>query len=254
VSAGPVSALHRAVASAQVLITHPVRAGYHGQPLGTADLLERTDADCLVVTVPSIHHWGLFPFQDYVRIDGEAFYTAAPLTRYHDLRFLFCASNGWTTAQSVDWLRGYEPPAAAVRKLADYHDADLARRDQRVDVRIAGTALQRPQQPAGMYTFNHPSAVVLNAISTEIHTRLGLAPPPPASIDPLAWLKAPLERPILDALGLDAPPRPGWTIDGRHFPLVTVLEAHLPWYRAHPELVDVGIGQHADRMRLLGIE
>src|SRR5580658_5883741 len=62
-----VDLVRMAVSSASLIVSHPVRDGYHGYPVGSEEILTYASPDCRRVTVPALYYDGLFPFQVYVR-------------------------------------------------------------------------------------------------------------------------------------------------------------------------------------------
>uniref|UniRef100_UPI001C68E875 hypothetical protein n=1 Tax=Pseudonocardia pini TaxID=2758030 RepID=UPI001C68E875 len=64
---------------------------------------------------------------------------------------------------------------------------------------------------------------------------------------------APLDAAVVDALGLDAVPRPHWEVNGTPVTAAEVRSAHLPWYADHPEWVEAGLARHVATLDLLGL-
>lgn len=69
----------------------------------------------------------------------------------------------------------------------------------------------------------------------------------------LGGVRAPLSAEVVDALGLDATPRPQWTVDGAPVDDDTVCAAQLAWYGTHPQWITAGLDRHAARMELIGM-
>jgi glycosyltransferase involved in cell wall biosynthesis len=249
-----IARLTRAISGAGLIVTQRIRSAYHGLPLGSDDVLEASSPDSTVITIPPMYHDGLFPFHGYVRIGGEHFETGAPMVEYHDLRFLFCAARGWGHAEAVNWLREYEPPPAAVRTIAQQADNALASTRLNVDVSLADSSLMRARQAEHWYTLNHPTQHLMADIAAGVHRLLGL----PWEFRPDAndalrfgWLRAPREASTLSALEIRAPARPAWIVSGRAWSLSALLELQLPWYAERPEVLEAGVSEHAERMKLL---
>ena len=43
-----------------------------------------------------------------------------------------------------------------------------------------------------------------------------------------------------------SPPGPEWTVDGKAVDADELRDAHLSWYRRHPDAVEEGLRRHAD--------
>jgi hypothetical protein len=250
-----VEVLRRAVASASLIVSHPVRDGYHGFPVGSEEILEHAGTDCARLTIPALYYDGLYPYQVYVR-DRAGAAPPAPLSIYHDLRFLHCAGMGWDIKTARSWLRDFEPsPDGIAQVAAQARDALLGYEAVfELDVRVARRLTGPEVLPDSFFTVNHPTNRGLNEVVAGIHAQLGM-PYSPADGDEelLGRRRTPLESSVITALGLAASPRPEWTIDDRRFPLEDLLATHLTWYRAHRELVQSGLIEHASRLQVLGM-
>lgn len=225
-----------------MLVTQPVRDGYRELPLGTAELAARLPRGARVVRVPVIRYTGLHPFAAIVRHPDDMA-RVPPVVPYHDLRTLAAAAGRPPAG----------PPAAeVVREIARGSVAELARRERATDVGVSDVLAGLGA--AAAHTLNHPGNPVLIALARRVQDALGL---PVDAADPgrvlLGGIRAPLAAGVVDALGLDADPRPHWTVDGAPVPDATVRAAQLAWYAAHPRWVGAGLERHAERLELLGL-
>jgi hypothetical protein len=69
----------------------------------------------------------------------------------------------------------------------------------------------------------------------------------------LGGIRSPLRADVVDALGLDTPPRPHWCVSDRAIGEDEVAAAQRAWYVTHPGWVDAGLARHADTLELLGL-
>ncbi|MBJ7453748.1 MAG: hypothetical protein JHC71_16940, partial [Blastococcus sp.] len=140
--------LDRLLAEIDVLVSQPVRDGYRGLPLGTAEVLARAGRRPVPVVVPIVRWAALHPFQVIVRTPAGD----PPLVPYSDLRTLTLAAGGPALPES--------PSAAAVRAVRDLSVRELEGRQARhgalpvVDLLDAAGA-------AAAHTVNHPGNEVL---------------------------------------------------------------------------------------------
>jgi SAM-dependent methyltransferase len=244
--------VREAVARASLIVSQKVRDGYHGFPVGSEEMFEFAPSGCRKVSIPALYYDGLFPFQVYVR-DG-IWVADAPLSVYHDLRFLYCAGQGFSDGEAKRWLRSFEPDREGVRSLADHAQAVLRAHEADLDVRVGDRLLARSTHPRSFFTVNHPTNAALFEVVAGIHQALAVAyvPPRPGG-ELLGMLRTPVEPSVVEALELDVSPRSSWVIEGQDQPLDALLALHLAWYREHPELVSTGLVEHEARMRALGL-
>jgi Polysaccharide biosynthesis enzyme WcbI len=251
VTAGTIDSIRRAVASASLIVSHPVRDGYHGFPVGSEEILEWAAPDCLHLTIPALYDDGLYPFQVYVRgDDGPA--PRAPLSIYHDLRFLYCAGKRWDFETSRYWLRGFAPSPQGIQRVASEARDGLIAYESELDVRVSARLTAPEVHARSFFTVNHPTNFALERIVAAIHAQLRIEYSAP-SIDEelLGSLRTPLEPSVIAALELAASPRADWDINGETVALEDLLAAHLAWYDYHPGLVQAGLSQHEGRLWLL---
>ena len=70
----------------------------------------------------------------------------------------------------------------------------------------------------------------------------------------LGGVRAPLERCVLEALGLDPSlAREHWLVGGVEVPAAEVVSAQRAWYDRRPDVVAEGLRRHAERLPLLGL-
>lgn len=228
-------ALDALLARATLLVGQPVRDGYRGLPLGTAEVAARLPEGAAVVRVPIVRDMAVHPWQAIVRVPDGA---EPPVVPYHDLRTL-------TGRSPVD----PDLPAAAAASRAE-----LARREAR-DCDVAVSDLLPSFGVDAVHVLNHPGNGVLVALARRVQEALGV---PVDAADPghvlLGGIRAPLERSVLESLGLDvARAREHWLVGGEPLPASIVIEAQRGWYATRPDVVAEGLRRYADRLPLLGL-
>ena len=228
--------LDRVLARVDVLVSQPVRAGYRGLPVGTAELLARARRGVRPVLVPILRWAALHPFQVIVRSPAAG---EPPVVPYHDLRTLTLAA-GRPPLPEV-------PSAGAVRAIRELSVRELHGRQSRhgtlpvVDALLGAGA-------AAAHTVNHPGNGVLAEVASRVLAAAGL---PGAVADPgrtlLDSVHTPVRPEVLDALGIaGAPSRDDWLVHGRRVADGEVRAAHLRWYAAHPGVAEAGLARHAE--------
>ncbi|WP_336921947.1 WcbI family polysaccharide biosynthesis putative acetyltransferase [Aquipuribacter sp. SD81] len=253
--AGDEPHLTRLLRTCAVLVSQPVRDGYHGLPLGTAEVAAAAPAARLVL-VPVVRDSRLHPYQALVRVDGAG---EPPVVPYHDLRTLALAARTAAPAGSARGGAGAsEAPRTAGRAgllaVADRSRAELRRREAAHGTLVVSDLLEAAGAEAS-HTLNHPGNPVLVGLVQRVLDALGAGA---TARDPgrvlLRSVLAPLHPEVLDALGLDpARARPDWLVNGEPVTDRAVREAQLAWYAEHPEVVTAGLARHADAMRDLGL-
>ncbi|RLV48575.1 hypothetical protein D9V37_14525 [Nocardioides mangrovicus] len=228
--------LQRIVERIDVLVSQPVREGYRGLPLGTAELLARAARRPRLVTVPVVRWAALHPFQVIVRSPeaGEP-----PVVPYHDLRTLSVAAGGGELPDV--------PSPEAVRAVRDLSVRELTRRQDRhgaLDV----VDLLVHQGANAAHTVNHPGNGVLLGLAERVLAAVGLPqllPDPGRTL--LDAVHAPVLPAVLDALDLPSrAARTSWTVAGRVVRDDDVRRAQLEWYRRWPGVAAAGLRRHAE--------
>jgi hypothetical protein len=104
------------------------------------------------------------------------------------------------------------------------------------------------------HTLNHPGNRILIALARRLQRAVGA---PADADDPgrqlLGHLRAPLEADVVEALGLDATPRPAWDAGGVPIEVKAIEEQQLEWYGTNAACVEAGLRRHGNRMALLGL-
>ena len=231
--------LDRLLAEVDVLVSQPVRDGYRGLPLGTAEVLARAVRRPRPVVVPIIRWAALHPFQVIVRSPAGD----PPLVPYSDLRTLTLAAGRPALPES--------PSAGAVRAVRDLSVRELEGRQARhgsvpvVDLLDAAGA-------TAVHTVNHPGNDVLVGVAGRVLTASGLvggiADPGRTLLDSV---HAPVLPEVLTALGLSGTTRQDWLVDGRRTADAEVQEAQLRWYADHPGVAEAGLDRHAEAAAVL---
>jgi hypothetical protein len=241
-TASDLGALHRILARVDVLVTQPIREGYRGLGLGSAQLAARCRPDTAVVTVPVLRDTGLFPDHAIVR-DPTGRVGDPPLAPYHHLSLLARAAGLRLDPLDVDSVRS--DAALSVEQL---------RRRERAHHTVPASDLLEQRTAASFHTLNHPGNPVLLGVARRVRAALGLTE---EIADPgrelLGAVLAPLEPVVLEALDLTGPPRLGWLVDGRALTAEEVADSHLQWYRENPAVVEHGLERHRDRLALRGL-
>lgn len=241
--AGDLPHLDRWLARAALLISQPVRDGYHGLPLGTAQLGARLGDGGRTLPVPVIRFAGLYPAHAIVRPPSDPS-LVPPVVEYHDLRILAEAA-GLTARPRIE--------APTVRAIAAHSLTQLRTREAAHGTVVVSDLFAAPSF-AQMRTLNHPGNPVFSALATRVRAALGL---PEHTADPgrplLDAVHAPREAAVIEAWGLDEPERPHWLVGGEVVEAGAVREAHLAWYAAHPDAVRAGLARHAGSLRILGL-
>jgi hypothetical protein len=227
--------LDRLLAEVDVLVAQPVRAGYRGLPVGTAELLGRASRGPHPVVVPIVRWAALHPFQVIVRSPfGEP-----PIVPYHDLRTLALAA-GRTVLPEV-------PAHGAVRAVRELSVRELRERERRHGtLPVVDVLLDAGAEAAA--TVNHPGNAVLAELARRLLAAAGL--PGPVA-DPgrtlLDSVHTPVLPEVLDALGLPAGSARGdWLVHGHRVGDGEVREAHLRWYAEHRGVAEAGLARHAE--------
>ncbi|WP_111767860.1 WcbI family polysaccharide biosynthesis putative acetyltransferase [Nakamurella deserti] len=234
--------LERLLARCDVLVSQPVRDGYRDLTLGTRELAGLLPAGARVVRWPVLRFAGLHPWQVIVR-DPRDPGRNPPVVPYHDLRTLAAAA-GRVAGPTAD---------GAFRAVADASRAELARREDR-DCDVSISDLFAAPRAGDMLTVNHPGNRILVELARRLQEAIGVAP---VAADPgrvlLGEVVAPVEAPVLAALGIDADPVDHWTVRGERVGADTVHAAQQRWYLDNPWVLDAGMQRHADTLALLGL-
>jgi hypothetical protein len=229
--------LHELIGAAAFVVTQPIRDGYHGLPLGTAELAKSVAPGGRLVTVPSVRFDGLHPFQLALRIPGM--YIDPPVVAYHDVRTLAAAAD-LPTVGVLD--------ADMVREIGESSIAELRRREAHTDVAVSD--LFAPLSTDHMRTVNHPGNTILLPLAARVLETVGLPGEPTDLGRPLlAAVRAPLESFVLEAWDLADDPRDHWLVDGRPLAVAEVREAQLDWYAQHPEFVRAAVDRAASLLK-----
>jgi len=239
-----------------VLIAQQVKDGYRDMELGTDQLIEHLRPDARVVRWPVAYYEGLHPFLAYINL-GSPIAVDAPITSYHDVRIIYAAQQGWGVERTVEFLRDFHVDPAWIRDTAEGSLVELARREERLDVKLSGAIADPAVHLHSFMTVNHPSNRLITEVAKQTLDHLGIANSEvvlEARQTYLDHLMAPREPQVLAALGLDgSSTQSDWIVHGTAVPLRDVVEAHLAQYAEAPELVPAGMNKHTDRLQALGL-
>jgi hypothetical protein len=232
--------LQRILGQVDVLISQPVRDGYRDLPLGHGQLSTRLSAAGQMTLVPVIRFAGLYPAHAIIRPPSDRSATP-PLVAYHDLRILARAA-GYTDVPALS--------PAKVRQVAAFSRQELRRREL-LHQTVAVSDLFGDPRFEQMRTINHPGNPVVEAVAGRVRAHLGLGDGVPLSRPLLHGVHAPREPAVIEAFNLQASPQPCWLIDGEPIDPAELLQAHLAWYRRHPDAVEAGLRRHAPVLQIL---
>jgi len=232
--------LERLLARVDVLISQPVRDGYHGMPLGTRQLFARVRSSSATAVMPVIRFAGLYPTQVIVRPPSDASLTP-PLVPYHDLRTLAEAAG----------VPLPELTASATLAIAGLSLEQLRSRESRHGAIPVSDLFTAPEF-AQMRTINHPGNVVWTELAARASERLGVEGGPTDVGRPLLdSVHAPRSQQVIDAWQLDDRTSGDWTVDGHPVSDPERHRVHLEWYRQHPDALAAGLDRHAGALRVL---
>jgi hypothetical protein len=235
--------LRRWLMRAGVLVSQPVREGYRGLPLGTAQALRSAGPGTRLIVVPIVRFAGLYPEQAIIRPAHDPA-AVPPLVPYHSLR---------TLARAAGYPQGPALDVDAVRRVADASVQELRRRE-RAHGAVAASDLFIAPSVSLMRTINHPGNPVWLALAARVRRALGISEPVRDPGRPLlAGLHAPRDAAVIRAFGLQDRPDPDWHVGESTFSATEVQEAHLEWYAHHPDTVKAGLLRHADTLTALGL-
>lgn len=232
----------RLVDDAAVLVSQPIRAGYRELPIGTGELATRVRT---TIVWPVVRYGGLFPFQAIVRHPSDP--SAVPAgVPYHDLRTVVGLSRGRT--RYSEWDIGED----RIRAAAAWSVDQLAERERTwCDVAISDVLLSYGVRAA--HTVNHPGNDVLVELGTRILAELGCGAPSAPDRELLGSVRAPLEPPVLEALGLGADPCEEWIVDGNRIAAEEIHDIQVEWYRERPEFVTAAMVRYRELVDILGM-
>lgn len=255
ISAAQTAKLQCVLRRASLLLAQPVKDDYRGQPLGIQQLVGLAPRNCRVIRFPALYYDALYPFQ-VIAHDGDQIARPAPLTLYHDLRIMCAAANRLGSVAALRWISEYRPPLTAVSTAAERAAEKFRDSERAAEVGVLDCILASSQSHASsFFTVNHPARYVLLFIALRIHDMLGFArwQDHGDTREPLGVFRTPLEQPVVDALGLTCDATVDWTIKGKRVSMATLLRRHLEWYLDHPDVVRVGLKEHAAKIAALGL-
>jgi len=233
--AADLAPLRALLSRTELLLSQPVRDDYRSLPLGTEQVALLLAPGGATVRWPVVRYAGLHPWQAIVRVPDGA---QPPVVPYHDLRT----------------LTGRAPGGADLVAAAAHSREALAARERR-DADVGVSDLLEGLGSAVVHTLNHPGNALLIALARRVQAAAGAVED---ATDPgrelLGGVRAPLEREVLDALGLDAAAaRPHWVVGGEPLDAAVVRKAQSAWYAARPDVVAAGRARYADRLPVLGL-
>jgi hypothetical protein len=234
---------------ASLIITQPIKTHYRDLPLGTNEILNHASSGCTVIRFQALHFDAFYPFQCNV-LGSDRIGVCAPRTAYHDLRIVCAAAASLNARTTVRWLNSYRPDEDALRKCAESAASLVRERDRTTDVSLSNWVFPEAGNPRTFFTINHPTRFVLEKIVSNVHTLLGLTQPVYTDDrEPLGRYRAPLEQPVMNALGLRVQPQADWIINGRTVSLSRIVRRQLDWYQRHPDVVRAAVAAQAERIR-----
>lgn len=232
--------LERLLTRSAVLLTQPVADGYHGLPLGSADV-RRTAARARTLVFPIIRFVGLHPYQVVTNSPDHR----PPVIPYHDLRTVRRAA-GLPPAPPLD--------AAHLDTVTTWSIHALRRREEAAGA-VPVHDLLRAARTRAANTINHPGNPVLVGMARRVQRALGW---PETAVDPgyemLGSVHAPLEREVRDTLDPSVDVRPDWVVDGRPVTDANVAAGQLAWYDERPDVVRAVLDRAAEQLACLGVD
>ena len=238
-TADDLSHLERTYRAARALVAQPVRDGYRGLPIGTAQVHALLPTDAALVMFPVLRWGALHPYHLLAR---SAEVSDPPLVPYYDVRTIARAAG---LPQPRLTVRG-------IRQVATRSRSEIAVRQVRSRT-IRADDLFAAAGAGATNTINHPGNSVLMGVARRILERIGV---PDRVTDPgrelLRSSYAPIEPATLEALALDGAPRTHWVVDGEPVDDDVIAQAHLTWLRSQPQALELAIraavgwsGQHS---------
>jgi Polysaccharide biosynthesis enzyme WcbI len=169
---GMIPELHRAVASATVVITQLVNEDYRdGIGLGT-ETLASLAADATVIRWPNVYWDGYFPDLCYLR-DAEGTPILDGPGHYHDRVVLTAFRDGSSPDDVCSLLADPDTPSDAASRAAKA-TAELGQREERCDVLVSPFILNNYSKELLFFTMNHPSNRMLGFLAEEILRSIGV--------------------------------------------------------------------------------
>jgi hypothetical protein len=246
--------VRRTVAQASLMIHVPVRDDYRGLPVGSHQVAADAAADATRLTYPALFYDGLFPYQAYVRASDRTRDEIPHLAGYHDLRFVFCAAQGWPFEDARDWLAGFRGHPDGIRAWAWHAQQRVRAYESSLDIRVGDRLFSSGLHHRSFFTVDHPTNATLVELAARIHAALGLTYDPVEPAHPLlGTYQTPLDADVVEALALPTDPGTSWIVKDRAHPREQLLAEHLAFYAEHPAAVDAALSEHGERMRVLGL-
>lgn len=246
--------VQRLVATAEIVVTQKIRNDYRRMPIGTEQILAHAPSRVRVITYPSMFYAGLHPYLVYVHATGELG-TPAPMTEgYHDLRFIAAAGAGVADADAARWLADNPGDPGELRRYAAEGVGELARREKSMDAKVAH--MIEALGDRAFWTVNHPSNAILAAAANQIATQVGFdaaIPHEHLADELLSDVVAPVHEDVRSGLGLPAAGPREWRVGGAVIQDHELMRAHLAYYRARPEVLEVALDEHEGLLRRFGL-
>lgn len=249
-TAAGVARLHALLPRAGVLVTQPVKDAYRIPGCGSRQLAALLPPAARVVTVPSTHYEGLFPWQVYGH-DERGERVDAPVVDYHDLRLLDAADRGMDLAGALEHVASTDARPVGVRAVARDSIAELRRRAEPLDVDTSDAVLAAGVGAA--WTVNHPSNTVLGALGASVLEILGWSGGPALpDHEMLGRIRTPVAEDVVTALGLPTGgAREHWQVDGADVGLQEIAGPAMALYRERPDVVSATLARYRERWESL---
>jgi hypothetical protein len=236
--------LRRWAERASVIVSQPVRAGYRGLPVGTAQLLAAAGPRARAVIVPVVRFAGLYPDHAIVRPPHDPG-ASPPLVPYHSLRLIAELAAGGGRRL---------PPLtrAGIREVAAGSLHELRRREHAHGAVVVSDLFTRPHFDL-MRTINHPGNPVWVTLAERVRARLGHREPVADPGRPLLdTVHAPRDPLVIDTFGLEGAAHDDWRVDGRQVTVEEIRTAHRAWYAEHPDTLTAAVARHGATLAALG--
>lgn len=251
IRASELPTIRKIVSRTDLFITQQIRSGYRGLPIGNSDFEALLPIGARIVRYPVVFYEGIYPYQVYIN-PGYELSPSAPITEYNDLRVIASKFQGFSVEDTIALIEKFSPAEDAIRSIHQDSVTELKRREDELDIEISDTVSSLKTK--SVHTINHPSNQVLRIVTQRILNRLNLEyEVPEIDREILGSIISPLEAPVLSALGQPGPSTEMWTVRDAKYSQAQIVQAHISWLDARPEIVRAGMAKYRGRIESLGL-
>lgn len=252
ISKSEVAKLKALIPRTALFVHQEIRNNYRGLTADSNSLLDALPPTARSISFPVSYFKGFHPFQVYVR-DSTGMNIGAPITEYHDLRFIWAAAQKWDLERGYDWIQNFGPDANRILAFAESSLNELRTREVNLDVKLSPFIDLSSYKD--FHAVNHPSNRLLAAQADQILELLnapGLTSPP--SREYLGRDVSPVSPLVAAALGAASPPhREEGTFGQKRFALRELWEAAYNWYAERPDVLDRAVLAHQKSFKNLDL-